>query len=154
MTYLNGFSSFDSHRCSWGNIGVVGIGVTITSVVVVGVVVEPIVIIVVRVVTVTSVVVSKVVSSLSFGLGFGLRVSLTFGQTGFFQGTDSTPIRGDTITGGERTGSNSYTSRGNSGDCVGSNYGCNGGNRGSRGNWNFMIIGFMIFGKIRIDFVL
>ena len=146
MTYLNGFSSFDSHRCSWSNIGVVGIGVTITSVVVIGVVVEPIVIIVVRVVTVTSVVVSIVVSSLSFGFGFGfgLRVSLTFGQTGFFQGTDSTPIRGDTITGGERTGSNSYASRGNSGDCVGSNYGCNRCNRGSRGNWNFMIIGFMI----------
>ena len=141
-------SSFDSHRCSWGNIRVVGIGVTITSVVVVGVVVEPIVIIVVRVVTVTSVVVSIVVSSLSFGFGFGfgfgLGVSLTFGQTGFFQGTDSTTIRGDTITGGERTGSNSYASRGNSGDCVGSNYGCNGCNRGSRGNWNFMIIGLMI----------
>ena len=146
MTYLNGFSSFDSHRCSWGNIGVVGIGVTITSVVVVGVVVEPIVIIVVRVVTVASVVVSIVVSSLSFGFGFGfgLRVSLTFGQTGFFQGTDSTPIRGNTITGAERTGSNSYASRGNSRDCVGSNYGCNGCNGCSRGNWNFMIIGFMI----------
>merc|ERR1711978_270220 len=68
---LNRFSSFDSHRCSWGNIGVVGIGVTITSVVVIGVVVEPIVIIVVGVVTVTSVVVSIVVSSLSFGFGFG-----------------------------------------------------------------------------------
>ena len=146
MTYLNGFSSFDSHRCSWSNIGVVGIGVTITSVVVVGVVVEPIVIIVVRVVTISAVVVSIVVSSLSFGFGFGfgLGVSLTFGQTGFFQGTDSTTIRGDTITGGERTGSNSYASRGNSGDCVGSNYGCNGCNRGSRGNWNFMIIGIMI----------
>ena len=146
MTYLNGFSSFDSHRCSWGNIGVVSIGVTITSVVVVGVVVEPIVIIVVRVVTISAVVVSIVVSSLSFGFGFGfgLGVSLTFGQTGFFQGTDSTTIRGDTITGGERTGSNSYASRGNSGDCVGSNYGCNGCNRGSRGNWNFMIIGIMI----------
>ena len=99
-----------------------------------------------RNITVTSVVVSIVVSSLSFGFGFGFgfRVSLTFGQTGFFQGTDSTPIRGDTITGGERTGSNSYASRGNSGDCVGSNYRCNGCNRGSRGNWNFMIIGFMI----------
>merc|ERR1712217_652416 len=108
-----GFSSFDSYRGSGSNIWVVGIGISITSIVVVRGVIEPIVIVVVGVVTISTIVVSKVVSSLCFG------VSFTFGQTGFLQGTDSATVRGNAISGGEGTGSNGYTSGGNR-DGVGS----------------------------------
>merc|ERR1712217_263381 len=116
-----GFSSFDSYRGSGSNIWVVGIGISITSIVVVRVVIEPIVIVVVGVVTISTIVVSKVVSSLCFGLSFSLSlgVSFTFGQTGFLQGTDSATVRGNAISGGEGTGSNGYTSGGNR-DSVGS----------------------------------
>merc|ERR1739844_546745 len=130
---LDRFSSLDSHRGSWGgNIGAVGIRITVSAVsVVVSPVVEPIVIVVVRVVTV--VIVSVVISSLclSLCLSFCLRVSLTFGQTSLLQGTDSASVSGNAIVRGEGTGSNGYTSGGNSGDCVGSKHGCS---RGS-GVW-------------------
>jgi hypothetical protein len=133
---LDRFSSLDSHRGSWGgNIGVVGIRITVSAVsVVVSPVVEPIVIVVVRVVTVVSVVIVSVVIS-SLCLSFCLRVSLTFGQTSLLQGTDSASVSGNAIVRGEGTGSNGYTSGGSSGDCVGSKYGCS---RGS-GNWNWVV---------------